>query len=194
MTVCAVRARNAGRFATCDECAAIEARSSGMVTSTKGNKIQIRPRRRNNSLSTAQSGPRAIAFAITNRTLVPTAKIGFCALFISLCLGTAVAAAEEETLGQTIEFLLERVAKADAVFIRNGKLHSPAEAAAHMRAKREHFKAQIKRPEDFIRLAASKSMVTGKPYLIRVKGQKDESVDEWLTAILKERHPREDLQ
>ena len=136
-------------------------------------------------MSTSKTWARAVAVPI---------RVCVCALFISLALGDAVAAANEETLGKTIEFLLERVAKADAVFIRNGQLHSPAGAAAHMRAKGEHFKAQIKRPEDFIRLAASKSMLTGKPYLIRVKGQKEERVDEWLTAILKERRQREDLQ
>lgn len=155
-----------------------------MVTNREHNPVGIRPRRQGDSGSALQ----------TWATIAVPIRICVCALFISFGLRDAAAAADEETLGQTIEFLLERVAKADAVFIRNGQLHSPAEAAAHMRAKSEHFKAQIKRPEDFIRLAASKSMLTGKPYLIRVKGQKEERVDEWLTAILKERRQREDLQ
>ena len=152
-----------------------------MVTDREHNTVGTRRRRRDNSFSTSQTWVTAVAVPI---------GVCLCALYISLGLGNAVAAADEETLGKTIEFLLERVAKADAVFIRNGQSHSATEAAAHMRAKGEHLKVQIKRPEDFIRLAASKSMVTGKPYLIRVKGQKEERVDEWLTAILKERRQR----
>lgn len=109
------------------------------------------------------------------------------ALLCICLLGIANAAGEEkETLEQTIRFLLDRVASADATFIRNGEAHTPAEAAAHLKAKGEHFKAQIKTPEDFIRLAASKSLLTGQPYLIRTKAGKEERVDEWLTAILNE--------
>jgi hypothetical protein len=39
-------------------------------------------------------------------------------------------------------------------FIRNGASHTPAEAVAHVKAKYEHFKNQIKTPEEFIRLSA----------------------------------------
>ena len=112
-----------------------------------------------------------------------------CLSLLLLCsfLPAANATGTEESLEQTIRFLLDRVASADATFIRNGESHTPAEAAAHMKAKAEHFKAQIKTPEDFIRLAASNSLITGKPYLIRPTAGKEERVAEWLGAILNDR-------
>ena len=90
-----------------------------------------------------------------------------------------------ESLDQTIQYLLDYVANSHATFIRNGTSHTPAEAADHIRAKYEHFKDQIKTPQDFIRLSASKSLLTGKPYLVRTADGKEMRLDEWLTNALK---------
>jgi hypothetical protein len=67
-----------------------------------------------------------------------------------------------------------------------GKAHTPQEAVAHVRAKYEHFKAQIKTPEDFIRLAATKSLLTGQPYLVRTRDGKEMPLNTWLTDALRE--------
>ena len=91
-----------------------------------------------------------------------------------------------ESLEQTVHYLIDYVAKSDATFIRNGVSHTPAEAVAHIKAKYEHFKNQIKTPEDFIRLAASKSLLTGKPYLVRTPDAKEMRLDVWLTEALKQ--------
>ena len=104
--------------------------------------------------------------------------IGF--IFASL-LGTVLAV---ESLDQTIDYLIHYVATADAIFIRNGVTHTPAEAVAHIKAKYDHFKPQIKTPEDFIRLSASKSLLSGKPYLVRTPDGKEMRLDEWLTKAL----------
>ena len=98
----------------------------------------------------------------------------------------APAEATAESLEQTIRYLLDYVAKSDATFIRNGQTHTPQEAVNHITAKYEHFKAEIKTPEDFIRLAASKSLLTGKPYLVRAPDGKEIRLDVWLTDVLKE--------
>lgn len=90
-----------------------------------------------------------------------------------------------ESLDQTIRYLFDYVAHSNATFIRNGSSHTPAEAADHIRAKYEHFKDQIKTPQDFIRLSASKSLLSGKPYLVRTADGKEMRLDEWLTDALK---------
>jgi hypothetical protein len=90
-----------------------------------------------------------------------------------------------ESLEDSIKFLLDNVAKSDATFIRNGQKHTPQEAANHIKAKYEHFKKEIKTPEDFIRLSASKSLLTGQPYLVRTADGKETRLDEWLTEALK---------
>jgi hypothetical protein len=54
-----------------------------------------------------------------------------------------------------------------ATFIRNGQAHTVDEAIAHLRAKWEWKKSEIKTAEDFITLIGSRSSTTGKPYLIK---------------------------
>src|SRR5215213_9341090 len=74
------------------------------------------------------------------------------------------------TEDQKIEALIKTVEQLkDATFIRNGKEHDCHEAAKHMRDKWEHGKDQIKTATDFIEKAASNSLASGKPYLIRFK-------------------------
>jgi hypothetical protein len=90
-----------------------------------------------------------------------------------------------ESLEQTIDYLFNYIAKSGATFIRNGQSHTPTEAVSHIKAKYEHFKNEIKTPEDFIRLAASKSLQTGKPYLVRTPDGKETHLDAWLTDALK---------
>jgi Family of unknown function (DUF5329) len=89
-----------------------------------------------------------------------------------------------EDLNQTIEYLLDFVARSDCTFIRNGQSYTPKEAAAHMQAKYDHFKKQIKTPEDFIRLAASQSEVSGRPYLVRTQNGKEMKSADWVSQAL----------
>ncbi|PYK39828.1 MAG: hypothetical protein DME49_02715 [Verrucomicrobia bacterium] len=110
------------------------------------------------------------------------------AFVFSFCTHTFAA----ESLEQTIDYLIDYVGKSNATFIRNGISHTPAEGAAHIKAKYEHFKSKIKTPEDFIRLAASKSLQTGKPYLVHTPDGKEMHLDAWLTDALK--HHREQLK
>ena len=91
-----------------------------------------------------------------------------------------------DSLEPTINYLFDYVAKSDATFVRNGQKHTPQEAANHIKAKYEHFKSEIKTPEDFIRLAASKSLLTGKPYLVRAPDGKEMRLDVWLADALRE--------
>jgi uncharacterized protein DUF5329 len=90
-----------------------------------------------------------------------------------------------ESLDESIKYLLDYVAKSDATFIRNGQAHTPQEAVNHIKAKYEHFKNEIKTPEDFIRLSASKSLQTGQPYLVRTRDGKEMPLSVWLTDALK---------
>jgi Family of unknown function (DUF5329) len=115
---------------------------------------------------------------------------GILHVFIWLALG-ALPLAAAESLEQTIDFLLHRINTADATFIRNGQEHTPAEAVAHVRAKYENFKKNINTPEDFIRLAATKSLVSGQPYLVRTRDGKEIPLNGWLTNALREHRRNE---
>jgi Family of unknown function (DUF5329) len=90
-----------------------------------------------------------------------------------------------ESLDQSVAYLLDYIANSHAVFIRNGVRHTPAEAVAHIKDKAAYFKDKIKTPEDFIRLAASSSLLTGSPYLVIPPGRKEMRLDLWLSEALR---------
>ncbi len=100
---------------------------------------------------------------------------------LGFCTHHAIA---EEDLDSTITYLLAYVKKADVVFIRKNREYTPDEAVAHMQRKYEHFKDQIKTPEDFILLAGTKSLMTGKAYEVRMKDGKTMLTQKWLENAL----------
>ena len=90
-----------------------------------------------------------------------------------------------ENITAAIEHLLSFVAHSDATFIRNKKDHTGEAAEDHMRKKYEHFRKKIRTPEDFIRLAATKSLLSKKPYTVRTAEGNVIASSEWLQAELK---------
>jgi len=104
------------------------------------------------------------------------------ALLMLFCAAKAALATGEDT-NQAIEYMLAYVARSDCAFIRNGQSYDAQQAAAHLRSKRSYFKAQIHTPEDFIRLAASKSLASGRPYLVRCDATVMPAAD-WLNQEL----------
>ena len=95
---------------------------------------------------------------------------------------TAESAAQSESAA-AIEYLLDSVAASDLQFMRNGKAHTGAEAAEHMHRKYKHFDDRIQSADDFIDLAATKSMLSGKKYTVRTADGEMATAD-WLRAVL----------
>jgi hypothetical protein len=87
-------------------------------------------------------------------------------------------------LEQTIQYLLDRVAKSECTFIRNEKQYGAKEAAEHMKAKAKYYKNEIKTAEDFIQLAGTKSLISGDDYYVRTKEGKEMRCADWLKKIL----------
>ncbi|HEY6197163.1 MAG TPA: DUF5329 domain-containing protein [Candidatus Binatia bacterium] len=106
-------------------------------------------------------------------------------LTVLIAAGMSSAAPAEDT-DRAVEYLLDQVARSDCTFIRNGQSYDVQQAMAHLRSKYKYFKSQIQTPEDFIRLAATKSEITGKPYQIRTRDGRVFTSAEWLTGILAE--------
>lgn len=86
-------------------------------------------------------------------------------------------------MGLEIEHLLQYIDTSDCTFIRNGKSHDSKDAGMHIRKKYDHIKGRIKTTEDFIRYAATKSSMSGRPYQIICDGDKMATA-EWLTREL----------
>jgi hypothetical protein len=89
-----------------------------------------------------------------------------------------------DSLAESINYLLSYVKQSDCIFIRNGKEHTTQDALSHIQKKYDHFRDEIKSPEDFIRLTASKSLLTGKPYLIKTKDGNILKSETWLLKAL----------
>jgi hypothetical protein len=85
-----------------------------------------------------------------------------------------------------INHLLHQVETSTLTFIRNGNEYSGKQAVGHMRRKRDHFAKKIQTGEDFIRLAGSKSELTGRPYLVRVSSAATVTCEAWMKAVLEE--------
>ena len=114
--------------------------------------------------------------------------IGIILLFALMCepAVSAESAAGTNHLSATIQYLLDFVKTSGCIFIRNNKEHTAVEAADHMQRKYEHFKDKIKTPEDFIRLTATKSLMTGSLYYVRLKDGKKFTSEAWLRQALED--------
>jgi Family of unknown function (DUF5329) len=103
-------------------------------------------------------------------------------------MGFAVALADTQEQSEpeaSIEYMLARVASSDVVFLRNGKSHTATEAVDHMRVKYEYYEDRIVTPEDFIRWAATKSVLSGRAYKIRDENGEVPAA-EWMHRLLAE--------
>lgn len=90
----------------------------------------------------------------------------------------------KEDLAETVQYLLDFVKNSECTFIRNGREYTSQKAASHMERKYKRFRERIKTPEDFIRLAATKSTMSGKPYRVRTKDGKTVLTSQWLLEAL----------
>ncbi len=86
-----------------------------------------------------------------------------------------------------IDFLISSVEHlTGAKFIRNGSEYDAKDAAKHLKMKRNKVGSRVQTADDFIRLCASKSFVTGKSYLIRLPDGKVVRSETYLREKLKE--------
>jgi hypothetical protein len=118
------------------------------------------------------------------------ALIALFALFAPFGLMSPTLADADEALGPAvraeIDFLLQTVERSGDQFIRNGKDHDGQEAARHMRRKFEHYlgKGDVHSAEDFIRLAGTGSLISGRPYRVRLEDGSEIDTAVWLSEAL----------
>ena len=100
------------------------------------------------------------------------------ALAIVLNAGPSYAGMESE-----IEHLLRAIETSGYRFQRNGNMHDAQQAGEHIRKKYAHAKHRITSSEDFIRYAATRSSITGRPYQVTCDGVEMPTA-EWLMLVL----------
>jgi hypothetical protein len=91
------------------------------------------------------------------------------------------AAAEPE-----IRHLLSHLGSAECEFNRNGGWHAPQKARAHLERKYAYLKRRRWNgsAEEFIATVASRSSLSGKPYLVRCGNAAPRPSEEWFRAEL----------
>jgi hypothetical protein len=115
---------------------------------------------------------------------MPRLRLHHCTAFL-LVLATVLTPLKSQADTESeIKHLFEYMQNSNCVFVRNGKEYNPREALAHIQTKYEYAKRRIKSAEDFIKYTATKSSLSGQPYMILCDGRKILSA-EWFTAELK---------
>jgi hypothetical protein len=89
-------------------------------------------------------------------------------------------------MDREIDHLLASVETSDCIFIRNGKPHDSVAAARHLQMKRERGRRYYDSTESFIARIASKSSLTGKPYLIDCPDEAPVEAESWFSRELAE--------
>lgn len=86
---------------------------------------------------------------------------------LALALAAAAPPTGDKGEAAKIESLIQSVAQLQgAKFVRNGSSYDAQAAADHLRLKLEKAGSRVKTADDFIRLCASQSSMTGQPYEI----------------------------
>jgi len=85
-----------------------------------------------------------------------------------------------------IDALLNRLGTSGCQFNRNGSWYSSADAKAHLAKKLNYLmeKNKLDGTEQFIKLAASSSSMSGKPYQVRCGDSQPVASQTWLTTEL----------
>lgn len=111
-----------------------------------------------------------------------------CAAMAALILSgaTTFAAPLPAAAKAEVTALLGRLQTSSCEFNRNGDWHAAAEARAHLERKLAYLedKNLVKTTEEFIERGASKSSMSGKPYLVRCAGAAPVESKVWLTREL----------
>lgn len=111
---------------------------------------------------------------------------GSVALFAGLVLAAQVLATPSSAEDRRIERLIAQVAvRADILFIRNGQVHDAQAAVDHLRLKWRRGREAITTAEEFVTVLASRSSVSGKPYLIRFSDGREVTAQAWLMEELR---------
>jgi hypothetical protein len=105
--------------------------------------------------------------------------------FLSLVVLAPNASAERSPVAQEeINHLIAFVENSGLHFIRNGSEHDAKASADHLRDKLGQAGARVKSADDFIVGVASKSYLSGKPYLVRMRDGKEQPTGPWLSEEL----------
>ncbi len=83
-----------------------------------------------------------------------------------------------------IQQLVQFVAHTECQYERNGERHTGTQAVEHIQKKYDYYRDDIKTAEDFIRLAAKQSALSGKEYRVHCPEVPSMTSEVWLLQEL----------
>jgi hypothetical protein len=106
----------------------------------------------------------------------------FSAAFVSF----AVSAAPSEHTKAEISYLFNHLKSSGCKFNRNGQWHAAEAASDHLQTKYDYLlkKGMIGSTESFVARAATRSSISGKPYLVQCAGSAPVESATWFRAEL----------
>ncbi len=105
-------------------------------------------------------------------------------LLVCLTMTGPIRADPSDDTEAAIQHLLSYVRQSGLVFVRNFNNYDSEEAARHISKKYSYFREKIVTPEDFVELCASKSLLTGKAYLVIDDQEQELPTRDWLLIEL----------
>lgn len=106
--------------------------------------------------------------------------------FALLWSGLVFAQAPSPEAREEIAHLFKRLEQSGCQFERNGSWYQPRQAVGHLRKKYQHLLKRdlVPTAESFVELAASRSSMSGRPYLVRCTDQGEVKSKVWFVAEL----------
>ena len=114
------------------------------------------------------------------------------AILLFLVSDIAFAQSPSPATSHEINQLFAALENSKCEFNRNGSWYSAQKATEHLHRKYDHLlqKGLVTSTESFIDLAATKSSLSGKPYLVRCSNMQPVPSKSWFTNKLKELRAR----
>jgi hypothetical protein len=108
--------------------------------------------------------------------------------FALLVAASAQGAEPDATARKEIASLIEHLGSSGCQFNRNGTWYDASRAVSHLQRKYKYLldKGLVTDTDAFIRLAASESSTSGKPYLVKCGNQPETPSAAWFRAALAE--------
>lgn len=106
-------------------------------------------------------------------------------IILCFCAAQVIAKQNDDQVAHEIEQLIKFVRVSSCTFYRNGDWFEAGKAADHINKKYRYVQKRglVKTVEDFIKYAATKSSISGRPYLVQCAGE-SLNCDQWLQAEL----------
>jgi hypothetical protein len=100
--------------------------------------------------------------------------------------GPSASAEPDEAAQAEIVALLSAVGSSGCTFIRNDEPGTASAARDHLERKYRYVRKKLESAEDFIERVASKSSMSGRPYLVECPGKPQQRTRDWLLERLVE--------